>query len=94
MKFSVTGTQGMLCDAYFRGLALKALSHCPFPLAGSYSRTFRDCLGQAWAVAAYPSETRVNSLQVELRIATNKQSSNERVSERVIGAMWLKPLTN
>ncbi|MFQ1015823.1 hypothetical protein [Avibacterium paragallinarum] len=41
-------------------------------------------------MAAYPSETRVNSLQVELRIATGKPSSNERV----IGAMWLKPLIN
>lgn len=90
MKFTVTGTQGMLCDAYFQGLCLKALLNCPYPLDGEYQRTFKDCLGQLWSVSAYPSETRVNSLQVVLRIADESKVSNERI----VGAMWLKPLMN
>ncbi|MCW9717633.1 hypothetical protein [Avibacterium sp. 21-599] len=90
MKFTVTGTQGMLCDAYFQGLCLKALWDCPYPLNGEYQRTFKDCLGQLWSVSAYSSETRVNSLQVEIRIADKGKVSNERI----IGAMWLKPLMN
>lgn len=90
MKFTVTGTQGMLCDAYFQGLCLKALLNCPYPLDGEYQRAFKDCLGQFWAVSAYPSETRVNSLQVVIRIADEGKVSNERI----VGAMWLKPLIN